>query len=69
MSDGLKWKPPAQRVRIIYGDGEHLSGMDHVKNNQGKVFAVIGPFDTHTDKPLLQDAMELTLRGYNLEPR
>lgn len=67
--DGLKWKPPSKRVRIIYGDGERLSGMDHVKKNPGKVFAVIGPFDDHCDKGMLQDSLEFTLRGYNLEPR
>lgn len=68
MGSALKWKPHDKRVRIIYGDGEYLSGMDHVANNPGKVFAVIGPFDNHTDKGDLQDALETFLRGYNLEP-
>lgn len=63
----LRWKPYAKRVRMIFGDAEHLSGMDHVKNNPGKVFAVIGPFDEHTDKPDLQEMLETVLRGYNLE--
>lgn len=64
----LKWKPKDRQVRVIYGDGEHLSGTDSVTKNPGKVFAVIGPFDGHADKPELQDALEMLLRGYNLEP-
>ena len=67
MSAALKFKPKDQQVRIIYGDGEHLSGMDHVKSNPGKVFAVIGPFDGHTDKTALQDMLETLLRGFNLD--
>lgn len=63
----LKFKPYDKRVRLIFGDGEHLSGMDHVTHNPGKVFAVIGPFDNHTDKADLQDMLETLLRGYNLE--
>lgn len=62
----LKWKPKGQQVRIIYSDGP--GSADVVTKNPNKVFAVIGPFDSHTDKPLLQDALELVLRGYNLEP-
>jgi hypothetical protein len=61
------FKPKDRQVRLIYGDGEHLSGMDHVKNNPGKVFAVIGPFDQHTDKPELQDMLQTVCRGYNVE--
>lgn len=67
MGAALKFKPYTKRVRIIYGDGKHLSGMDHVKGSPDKVFAVIGPFDSHTDKPTLQDMLEIMLRGYNLE--
>lgn len=63
----LKFKPKDRQVRLIFGDGEYLSGMDHVQNNPGKVFAVIGPFDGHTDKPDLQDMLRLVCRGYNLE--
>lgn len=66
---GLKFKPKARQVRLVYGDGEHLSGMDHVKTNPGKVFAVIGPFDEHTDKSELQDMLETVCRGYNTEPQ
>jgi hypothetical protein len=64
---GLKFKPQRQQVRLIYGDGEYLSGMDHVVNNPGKVFAVIGPFDGHTDKQDLMDALEMVCRGHNTE--
>lgn len=67
MASALKWKPYDKRVRLLFGDGEALSGMDHVKSNPGKVFAVIGPFDGHTDKPDLQDMLEAICRGYNLE--
>lgn len=69
MASGLTFKPHNKQVRIIYGDGEHLSGVDSVTKNPGKVFAVIGPFDGHTDKQDLQDALELVLRGYNLESK
>jgi hypothetical protein len=67
MGAALKFKRREDRVRIIYGDGEHLSGMDHVRENPGKVFAVIGPFDGHTDKPELQDMLQTLLRGFNLD--
>lgn len=65
----LKFKPKAAQVRLVFGDGEYLSGMAHVKANPNKVFAVIGPFDNHTDKPALQDMLEVVCRGYNLEPK
>jgi len=65
----LKFKPKARQVRLIFGDGEHLSGMDHIKQSPGKVFAVIGPFDGHTDKQDLQNTLETICRGYNLEAR
>ncbi len=65
----LKFKPQDKLVRLIYGDGEALSGMDHVKQNPGKVFAVIGPFDGHMNKADLQDMLETICRGFNLEPR
>jgi hypothetical protein len=64
----LRFKPRAKQMRLIYGDGKYLSGMDHVKQNPGKVFAVIGPFEGHTDKPDLQDALQILLRGFNTEP-
>jgi hypothetical protein len=69
MGDGLTWKPKAQKVRLLFGGGAYLSGMDHVKGNSDKVFAVIGPFEGHMDKQELQDALELVCRGFNLEPK
>lgn len=63
----LKFKPKRQQVRLIFGDGEHLSGVDSVTTNPGKVFAVIGPFDGHMDKMDLQDMLETVCRGYNTE--
>ena len=69
MSAGLKFKPKSELVRIIYGEGKYLSGTDHAKENPDKVFAVIGPFETHTDKSDLQDALMFVLRGYNTEER
>lgn len=69
MGKALAFKPYDKRVRVIYGDGKYLSGMDHVRKNPNKVFAVIGPFDSHTDKSDLQDMLETLLRGYNLSPQ
>jgi hypothetical protein len=69
MGAALKFRPKNRQVRLVYGDGEYLSGMDHVKNNPGKVFAVIGPFDEHTDKTDLQDALLMLCRGFNIETR
>lgn len=54
----------SKNVRLIYGDGESLSDMDHVRRAPRKVFAVIGPFDGHTDKPELQEMILAALREY-----
>lgn len=62
----LTYIPKARQVRVIYSDDP--SGVDSVTKNPGKVFAVIGPFDNHTDKGDLQDMLETLLRGYNTEP-
>jgi hypothetical protein len=67
MAGALKFKPADQCVRIIYSDDP--GGVDSVKSNPGKVFAVIGPFEGHTDKQDLMDAIETFLLGYNLEAR
>lgn len=64
----LKFKSKSRQVRIIYSDGEALSGVDSVKKNPGKVFAAIGPFDDHMDKQELMDALEFVCRGWNTEP-
>lgn len=59
----LKFKE--RLTRVIYSDDP--GGVDSVRRNPGKVFAVIGPFDSHTDKQELMDALELLVRGHNLE--
>lgn len=64
----LRYKPKDRQVRLIFGDGEYLSRLDHVREAPGKVFAVIGPFDAHMDKQELQHALEMVCRGYNVEP-
>lgn len=61
----LDWKPKAQQTRVIYSGDP--SGVDSVKLNPGKVFAVIGPFENFTDKADLRDALELLVRGHNLK--
>lgn len=61
----LKFKPKERQTRIIYSDDP--CGVDSVRKNPGKVFAVIGPFDDHADKSDLMAALEITVRGYNLE--
>jgi hypothetical protein len=54
-----------KRVRLIYGDGSELSKLDHVRDAQDRVFAVIGPFKRHTDKPKLQKWLEDACRKFN----
>lgn len=61
----LKWKPKDRQTRVIYSDDP--GGVDSVTKNPGKIFAVIGPFDDHTDKQDLMNALELVVRGHNLE--
>lgn len=50
-------------VRIIYSDDP--GGVDSVRKNPNKVFAVVGPFDCHMDKQDLQDAIEDVITRYN----
>ena len=61
----LKFKAKADLVRMIFSDDP--GGVDSVTKNPDKIFAVIGPFDSHSDKADLQDMLETVLRGYNLE--
>jgi hypothetical protein len=61
----LKWKPKEQQVRLIWSDGP--GRVDSVEKNPGKVFAVIGPFENHAQPPELMNALEMLVRGYNLE--
>lgn len=63
----FKFKKPEKCFRIIYSDDP--GGVDSVKKNPGKVFAVIGPFENHTANQDLMDALQIFLRGYNLEPK
>lgn len=60
----LKFKPKAKQTRVVFTNGPGSAMPEH----KGKVFALIGPFDTFTDKPDLQDALVCLVRGYNLEP-
>lgn len=60
----LKFKPENRQIRAVYTDAPEVAMTEH----RGKVFAVIGPFDSHTDKSDLQDALRMLLRGYNIEP-
>ncbi len=62
---GLRWKPEREQVRIQYSDAPERG--DLVRENGGKIFAVVGPFDDFTDKPDLQRALQLLLRGWNLQ--
>jgi hypothetical protein len=59
----LRFKPKDQLVRMVLSDDPAGVMPEH----RGKVFAVIGPFDGHTDKQDLQDMLETLLRGFNLE--
>lgn len=59
----LKFKPKNRQVRLIYSDNPSIA----VRDMPGKVFAVIGPFDCHSDKLELQKILETILRGYNVE--
>jgi hypothetical protein len=58
----LKFKPKSEQVRMIVTDGPGGAMPEH----GGKVFALIGPFDSFTDKQDLQDMLTTLLRGYNL---
>lgn len=58
-----KWKPRSEQIRMIYTDGP--GNNDVVNENRGKVFAVIGPFESFSDKEELQDALRDLLRKYN----
>lgn len=62
----LKFRQKSEQVRMIFADGEHLSTVDSVQSNPGKVFAVIGPFEGHMDKADLQKMLQTLCRGYNV---
>lgn len=52
-------------VRMVFTDGPGNNGV--VNDNPGKVFCVIGPFENFGDRPELEQALELLIRGYNLD--
>lgn len=58
----LEFKPKPEQVRCVYSDDPSVAMPEH----KGKVFAVIGPFESYTDKMQLQDALRMLLRGWNI---
>ncbi len=56
-----KFKPEAERVRMIITDGPG----NCFPKYEGKVFVVIGPFESFTDKVEVQEAMTELLRDWN----
>lgn len=54
-------------VRLCYTDA--VVHAPNVKENPGKVFAIIGPFDDHCDKMQLQNALTMLCRGFNVVDR
>lgn len=58
-----RFKPKEQLVRMIMTDGPEHCMPEH----EGKVFCVIGPFESYADKADLREMLEIMLRGYNLE--
>jgi len=59
----LIFKRKDRQTRLIFTDGPGRAMPEHA----GKVFALIGPFENFTDKPELRNALELLVRGSNLE--
>jgi hypothetical protein len=59
----MKVRPKAEQVRIAYSTEPARTSV--ATDSDGKVFALIGPFDSHLDKPELQAAIEMLLRGWN----
>ncbi len=59
----LRFRPKNEQVRLVFTDGPGAAMPEH----RGKVFALIGPFDDFTDKIELRDALEMLIRGSNLE--
>jgi hypothetical protein len=59
----LRFKPKNRQTRLVFTSGPEAAMPEH----HGKVFALIGPFDSFTDKTDLQDMLECLIRGHNLE--
>jgi hypothetical protein len=62
VADALKFRPKAERVRLVYTNSPGTAMPDNV----GKVFAVVGPFEGFDDKADLRDMLEVVIRGWNL---
>lgn len=52
-------------VRLIYST---TAALEKFPEFEGKVCAIIGPFETFSDHRDLQRALEMLLRGFNIEP-
>lgn len=52
-------------VRMVFADSPERT--DLFRENKGKVFCMIGPFEDHMDKPDLEKALTMLVRGFNLK--
>lgn len=52
-------------VRMVFADSPERT--DLFRENKGKVFCMIGPFENHLDKPDLERALTMVCRGFNLK--
>jgi hypothetical protein len=62
-SRSLEWKPQKEQVRVIYTS----AAPECMREHDGKVFAVLGPFDNFADKHDFRLALETLVRGWNIE--
>jgi hypothetical protein len=56
----------ADAVRMVFADSPERT--DLFRENPGKVFCIIGPFEDHMDKPTLEEALTFVVRGFNFHP-
>lgn len=61
----LKFRPKSEQVRMVFTSGDAVSKPEIVRDNPDKIFAIIGPFSSHTACIELQKALVMLLRGYN----
>lgn len=59
----LRYKSKSDQVRLVFTDAPGRA----MPESAGLVFGVIGPFTGFADKPELQRALEMLLRGWNVE--
>jgi hypothetical protein len=59
----LEFKPEPEQASIVYSSAPQ----DCFPGETDKVFAVIGPFENFDDKPELQRALKMLLRGWNIK--